>query len=98
MKYRPIFPDRFESFDHARGFCGEFFGWHNLEHRHSGIGFHTPASVYFGTAPEIRAQRAVVLDAAYTAHPERFVAGRSQPPQLPEIVYINPPEEAIGTH
>jgi putative transposase len=101
MKYRPAFPDHFEGFDDARGFCGRFFSWHNLEHRHSGIGFHTPASVYFGTAPEIAAQRAVVLDDAYARHPERFVAGRPRPPALPDAVYINPPtddQEVIGTH
>jgi putative transposase len=100
MKYRPIFPERFAGFDDARGFATRFFGWHNLEHRHSGIGFHTPASVYFGTAPEIAAQRAVVLDDAYAAHPERFVQGRPRPPRLPDAVYINPPEEeeVVGTH
>jgi putative transposase len=98
MKYRPVFPERFADFDDARGFCTGFFAWHNFEHRHSGIAFHTPASVYFGTDAEVRSQRAVVLDAAYGAHPERFVRGRPQPPRLPEIVYINPPEEVIGTH
>ena len=64
MKYRPMFPDRFAGIDHARNFCVDFFGWHNGEHRHSGIGFHTPASVYYGTAHEIRGHRADVLDAA----------------------------------
>ena len=98
MKYRPVFPTRFAGIDDARDFCIGFFGWHNLEHRHSGIGFHTPASVYHGTADEIRAQRAVVLDAAYHAHPERFVQGRPTPPPLPDTVYINPPQEVIGIH
>ena len=98
MKYRPAFPDRFAGIDDARNFCVGFFGWHNLEHRHSGIGFHTPASVYYGTADQIRAQRAAVLDDAYQAHPERFVHGRPAPPPLPDTVYINPPQEAIGTH
>jgi putative transposase len=98
MKYRPTFPDRFAGIDDARNFCVEFFGWHNGEHRHSGIGFHTPASVYYGTAGEIRGHRTDVLDAAYAAHPERFVRGRPAPPPLPEVVYINPPQEVIGTH
>jgi putative transposase len=98
MKYRPAFPERFAGIDDARDFCVGFFAWHNLEHRHSGIGFHTPASVYYGTAPEIRAQRANVLDTAFAAHPERFVRGQPTPPPLPDIVYINPPQEAIGTH
>ena len=98
MKYRPQFPASFAGIDDARTFCVEFFAWHNGHHRHSGIGFHTPASVYFGTANEIRQQRAVTLDAAFVAHPERFVAGPPRPPELPEVVYINPPQEAIGTH
>lgn len=98
MKYRPQFPDRFAGIDDARDFCIGFFGWHNFEHRHSGIGFHTPASVYYGTATEIRNQRTTVLDAAYQAHPERFVRGRPTPPPLPQIVYINPPQEATITH
>jgi putative transposase len=42
MKYRPEFPDRFGSFQDAHAFCGRFFRWSNDEHRHSGIGFHTP--------------------------------------------------------
>ena len=98
LKYRPPFPDRFAGIDDARDFCIGFIGWHNLEHRHSGIGFHTPASVYYGTADEIRAQRTTVLNAAYQAHPERFVRGRPTPPPLPDTVYINPPQEATITH
>jgi putative transposase len=98
MKYRPQFPDAFAGIDDARVFCVDFFGWHNFEHRHSGIGFHTPASIYYRTAPEIRSRRADVLDGAFEAHPERFVRGRPTPPELPEVVYINPPQEAIGTH
>ena len=34
----------------ARAFCQRFFRWYNHEHRHSGIGFHTPADVHFGRA------------------------------------------------
>ncbi len=98
MRYRPHFPAVFAGIDDARAFCVEFFAWHNGEHRHSGIGFHTLASVYFGTATEVRHQRAVTLDAAYGAHPEHFVAGPPRPPEPPEVVYINPPQAAIGTH
>ena len=98
MKYRPVFPERFAGIDDARDFCIDFFGWHNYDHRHSGIGYHTPASVYWGTATEIRAQRAAVLDAAYQTHPERFVRGRPAPPPLPDVVYINPPQQEAATH
>jgi transposase InsO family protein len=90
MKYMPDFPDRFGSLEDARTFCDGFFLAYNHEHRHSGIGMHTPASVHFGTAEQIRLQRQLTLDHAYTAHPERF-ARRPRPPQPPEIVWINQP-------
>ena len=35
LKYRPDFPDRFASHDHALDFCRRFFRWHNEEHCHS---------------------------------------------------------------
>ena len=42
MKYRPNFPDRLGCIEDGRGFCGHFFPWYNDEHRHSGLGLHTP--------------------------------------------------------
>jgi putative transposase len=90
LKYAPVFPDRFGSLADARGFCEAFFGYYNQEHRHSGIGLHTPASVHHGTAHQIRARRAVTLNAAYTAHPHRFTAP-PMPPQLPNAAWINQP-------
>ncbi len=74
----------------ARAFCAQFFTYYNHEHRHSGLGLHTPASVHHGTASEIRAQRAATLDAAYTAHPNRF-RRRPVPPRLPAAAWINQP-------
>lgn len=58
---------------------------YNHVHRHTGIGLHAPASVHYGTADEIRAQRAVTLDAAYGANPARFRHRRPSPPKLPTI-------------
>ncbi len=60
-------------------------------HRHSGIGLLTPANVHAGRAPEITAARAVTLDAAYAAHPERFVRRPPTPPVVPTAAWINPP-------
>jgi putative transposase len=91
LKYRPTFPDRFGSLEDARAFCAEFFTWYNTVHRHSGIGPLTPADVHAGRAPEITAARAVTLDAAYAAHPERFVRRPPTPPVVPSAVWINPP-------
>jgi hypothetical protein len=86
----PDFPDRFGSLEDARAFCGRFFMAYNHEHRHSGIGMHTPASVHFGTAQQIRAQRQDTLNRAYAEHPERFTR-RPRPPQLPKVAWINQP-------
>lgn len=93
LKYGPDFPARFGSIEDARAFMGPFIDFHDHEHRHSGIGYHTPASVHLGTVPLVREQRARVLDAAYAAHPERFVNKRPEPPRLPGPAWINPPTE-----
>ncbi len=91
LKYCPAFPGRFGSIEDARAFCAAFFDHYNHVHRHAGIGLHTPASVHFGTATEIRAQRAVTLDAAYVANPSRFRHRRPTPPKLPTVAWINEP-------
>ena len=93
LKYHPGFPPRFESIEDARAFCRTFFGWYNGEHRHSGIGLLTPEVVHRGRGEEVRAARQAVLADAYTAHPERFVNKRPEPPPLPTAVWINPPKE-----
>jgi putative transposase len=95
LKYRPEFPDRFGSIEDGRAFCQRFFRWYNHEHHHSGLGFHTPADVHFGRAPLIQLERAVVLEAAYVAHPERFVRQLPLPPQLPGPAWINKPQESM---
>jgi putative transposase len=96
LKYCPAFPERFGSLQHARAFAEDFFDTYNHHHRHSGIGYHTPASVHFGTAVAVRAERGLVLDAAYAAHPDRFVNGAPTPPDLPGPAWINQPKEVEG--
>jgi len=93
LKYQPDFPNRFASIEHGIDFCHKFFQWQNNEHHHWGLGLLTPATVHHGNADEVLAGRQTVLNAAYAAHPERFV---SQPPKtlpLPNKVYINPPAD-----
>ena len=91
LKYCPAFPGRFGSIQDAREFCTIFFEHYNHVHRHAGIGLHTAASVHYGTAGHIRAQRAVTLDAAYAANPARFRHRRPHPPKLPTVAWINEP-------
>jgi putative transposase len=91
LKYCPAFPERFGSIADARVFCESFFSFYNHEHRHSGIGYHTPASVHYGTAAEVRAQRGETLGAAYALNPARFRHRKPEPPKLPTIAWINQP-------
>ncbi len=94
LKYRPDFPGRFSDDEHALEWCREFFPWYNQQHRHEGIGFFTPADVHFGRHGQIRRVRQKALDAAYARNPERFVRGRPTSPTVPEVVWINRPDEA----
>jgi len=96
LKYSATFPGSFGSLADARAFVGPFIDHYNHQHRHSGIGYHTPASVHFGTAALVREERARVLDAAYAAHPERFVNKPPTPPALPGPAWINQPKEVEG--
>ena len=93
IKYCGDYPDSFNSLAEARDWCEGFITYYNHEHRHSGIGLHTPASVHFDTAHLVREQRAATLAEAYDRHPERF-ARRPQPPEIPEQVWINEPKPA----
>ena len=92
LKYRPDFPDRFGSLEDARAHCKRFCDWYNTEHHHSGIALLTPHDVFNGHAAKRLLQRAGVLDAAYAAHPERFVSAPPRPTPLPDAVWINKPK------
>ena len=91
LKYRPEFPKRFGSIQHARDVCRDLFGWYNTEHYHSGIGLLTPESVHYGRAATIVEGRKQVLLDFFGAHPERFVKGTPKPPEIPSAAWINPP-------
>ena len=93
LKYRPDFPGRFGSIEDARRHCQDFFAWYNDEHHHTGLGLHVPSDVHYGLAEAIRDKRAGVLDAAYAAHPERFVRKPPEPPKIPESSWINRPDQ-----
>jgi putative transposase len=91
MKYRADYPDRFGSIQDARAWARVFFHWYNHEHHHTGLGLMTPVTVHHGRALHVTEQRQEVLQAAYAAHPERFVRGIPKPPSLPAEVWINKP-------
>jgi putative transposase len=91
-KYQPQFPERFGSLQDAKAFCRAFFDWYNRDHHHHGIGLMTPNQVHFGQADLVHAERQNTLDAAFKAHPDRFVKRNPTPPKKPTAVWINPPK------
>ncbi len=101
FKFRPDFPKRFGSLEHARGFCGDFFPWYNCEHHHSGLAMLTPHDVHHGLIDERLALRNAALRTAYELHPERFPNGPPEAKRPPDQVWINKPliepQEAVPT-
>jgi putative transposase len=92
LKYRPDFPDRFGSLEHARHVCRALLTWYNTEHHHSGLAFLTPDTVHHGRAAELLDARHRVRLAAYAEHPERFVNGPPRREHPPNAVWINSPK------
>lgn len=90
-KYRPDYPDRFETLDEARTWMRRFAYWYNHDHYHSGIGYPHPADLHTGNHTAIISARQNVLDAAYAAHPDRFRHRPPQAPQPPAEAWINKP-------
>jgi putative transposase len=97
VKYRPDYPERFESINQARAWCRKFFTWYNEEHYHSGISYQHPADVHDGTHKTVTKKRQETLDAAHRAHPHRF-SKRPAPKPIPKAVYINRPTIEIATN
>jgi putative transposase len=97
FKYRPEFPDRFGSPEHARGLSHDLFTWYNNAHHHSGLSYLTPADVHYGRAALILEGRHQTRLAAYAAHPERFVQGPPRLETLPAAVWINPPRPRVAS-
>jgi putative transposase len=92
LKYCPVFPEKFDSFDEAETFCHHFFDYYNHRHYHAGIGLHTPFTVHIGTAPAIQHKRAETIEAFRAANPRRFTHTPTLP-TIPEVAWINRPDE-----
>lgn len=94
MKYRPDYPQRpFASLSAARQWVDGFVDWYNTEHRHSAIGFVTPAQRHAGLDTELLRKRAEVYEAAKARRPERWSgATRNWKPIL--VVHLNPEKPA----
>jgi putative transposase len=93
LKYRPGFPERFGSVQHARDVCRELLTWYNEEHHHSGLSLLTPLVVHHGRVDEVFDARHRARLAAYAERPERFVNGPPRRECLARAVWINRPEK-----
>jgi len=96
-KYQPDYPGRFHDIYHARRWLSDFFLWYANQHRHSGLAFFTPADVFFGRVESLAPVRQLALNAAFQAHPERFVRGRPKVRLPPSKVSINPIDPGSAT-
>ena len=97
LKFAPVFPERFASLGDARSFMADFVEGYNHHHHHTGIGLNTPADVHYGLATAKAAERATVLAAARSRHPERFTT--TQDPKIlaiPTTAWINQPADNTG--
>ena len=72
FKYRPEYPGRFLDLGAAERHSQSFFNWYNCDHKHAGIAMLTPHAVHYGLADGLLAERQLILDQAFAAHPERF--------------------------
>lgn len=73
LKTRKQYPRKgFASLEVAREWVLEFVRWYNTEHKHSGIGFVTPAERHEGLDKAILIKRKAVYQAAKAKHPTRW--------------------------
>jgi putative transposase len=96
-KYRPDYPARFETLNETRAWFKRFVAWYNHDHYHSGIAYLHPADVHAGRTDRVITARQAVLDAAYTANPQRFLHGAPSANNPPTEAWINNPTIKTNT-
>ena len=90
LKYRPQLPVKpFEDLLTARRWVTELVHWYNDEHRHSAIGFVTPAQRHAGQDREILAQRDQVYALARQRSPLRW-SKQTRQWEYVDTVHLNP--------
>jgi putative transposase len=94
-KYRPEFPVRgFAELDAARKWASRFVRWYNTEHRHSGIGYVTPAQRHAGEDRSLLAARHELYQQARQANPRRW-SGQTRDWTPVTSVTLNPERDAV---
>ena len=94
-KYHPEFPARgFADLDQARAWAAEFVRWYNVDHRHSGIRYVSPAQRHSGEDESILAARHALYTKAKERHPARW-SGRTRNWSPVGAVTLNPERDSL---
>jgi transposase InsO family protein len=96
-KYRPEFPAKgFADLESARQWAMAFVQWYNHEHRHSGIGYVTPAQRHTGEDHPILAARHELYTQARERNPARW-SRNTRDWSVPGPVTLNPERDSVVT-
>ena len=94
-KYRPEFPAKgFADLDAARAWAAGFVRWYNVEHRHSGIRYVSPAQRHAGGDHAILAARHALYTHAREQNPARW-SGKTRNWSPVGAVTLNPERDSI---
>ena len=94
-KYRPEFPTRgFADLDEARAWAAGFVRWYNVDHRHSGIRYVSPAQRHAGEDRDILAARHALYGKARDLNPARW-SGNTRDWTPVSAVALNPERDSI---
>jgi putative transposase len=96
LKYRPDNPLRpFAALADARAFAHLLIDWYNHEHRHSAIGFVTPAQRHADVDRDLLARRDRLYQTARAKHPRRW-SGKTRNWNWCAEVHLNPEKPCAG--
>jgi putative transposase len=96
-KYRPEFPEKgFADLQEARQWASTFVHWYNIDHKHSGIRYVSPAQRHAGEDRDILAARHGVYVQAKAAHPRRW-ARHTRNWNPITVVTLNPERDSVIT-
>ena len=94
-KYRPEFPVRgFADLDTARAWASAFVHWYNVDHRHSGIRYVSPAQRHAGDDQKILAARHALYTQARENNPARW-SGKTRNWSPIGAVTLNPERDCV---
>lgn len=94
-KYRPEFPVKgFADLDDARTWADGFVQWYNIDHRHSGIRYVSPAQRHAGEDQAILAARHALYAAARELNPARW-SGNTRNWAPIATVTLNPERDCV---